>query len=148
MLGRRKISQYFPAVHYLLGKRDKSMKRSRNILIVISSVLVWLTGCGALNVQQAKEGAKEVKVITLKVNYREAFNLATLSEYASSIQSKSALNENSGTAHIWYGGENNVYAVIEFVKLGDEATKVAFYNYGGYWDDRLDGIRRILLRYE
>ena len=112
-------------------------------LAVLCSVL-FLSACGAVNIQEAMTGAKSVSSVSVAMDYQSAFQKALVSEYATSPYAKSALFPKDNKAYIWFGGERSVYAVIEFTRIDLETTKVTFYEYGGLWHNRLEGIRNLL----
>ena len=115
------------------------------VLTLIICVVSLLTACGARNLQQAMDGAKSVDDITVQLTLKDAYNRAITSQYASTQFAKHTIDEQGGNAYIWYGGDENIYSVIKFLRIAQGVTKVTFFEGGGVWSDRLAGIRQILL---
>jgi len=49
---------------------------------------------------------------------------------------------------MWFGGQGNVYAVIEFVHIDDKITQVTFYDYAGMWMRCWEEIKQVILAKE
>lgn len=115
------------------------------VLTLIICVVSLLTACGARNLQQAMDGAKIVDDITIQQKLKDAYNRSITSQYASTQYAKYTIDEQRGNAYIWYGGDENIFAVIRFLRIANGVTKVTFFEYGGIWSDHLAGIRQLLL---
>ncbi len=116
-------------------------------ILVAFLIAVSLIGCGAPNVYKAKEGAKKIESLTVNVNFKEIYFLSVLSECASNPSVVTHV-QNDKKAIMWFGNQDNVYAVIDFVPIDDKKSQVTFYDYAGVWMSCWEEIKQLILAKE
>lgn len=115
----------------------------RKYLIVLLVLLVSACGFGAPNVYTAKEKAHTIDSITIDRDFKDAYTMGVLSNCASQTMFCKYV-QNDKYALMWFGDPGNVYAVIEFMPVSKNKSKVTFYDYAGQWGFCMIKIKEVI----